>query len=337
MKSVTLSDSLTSIGRCAFYYCTNLIEINIPDSVTSIGNSAFAVCTSLTNVKLSDSIDNIDYGTFERCSSLTSIVIPNSVTAINSSAFAECTSLTEINIPDSVTSINDSAFSGCSAELTIYCLPGSYAHEFAETNNIHYEFTYIGSSTAKLIVNVDDKYNGFYLTLTSGKTNKIFCNRIIDKERISVYGLNPAEKYKAQIVSDTGSVFGTVENIKFTDDLAQISFSDTKPICSINAVVKDGNNSDVTDLCSIKWYSANGTFIKAGTTLNNVAEGDEFKFRITFNSNILSESYVKPEEQTITVYDENNEVENNDIENNEGEDNEDENNEAAKQCLQKSF
>ena len=42
LTSVTIPNSVTSIGRCAFYGCTSLTSITIPDSVTSIGDEAFS-------------------------------------------------------------------------------------------------------------------------------------------------------------------------------------------------------------------------------------------------------------------------------------------------------
>ena len=41
LKSVTIGNSVTSIGNCAFEYCSGLSSMIIPDSVTSIGESAF--------------------------------------------------------------------------------------------------------------------------------------------------------------------------------------------------------------------------------------------------------------------------------------------------------
>ena len=47
VTDLIISDSVTSIGDFAFYYCTSLTSITIPDSVTSIGYCAFSGCTSL--------------------------------------------------------------------------------------------------------------------------------------------------------------------------------------------------------------------------------------------------------------------------------------------------
>ena len=45
-----IPNSVTSIGRYAFYYCTSLTSVTIPGSVTSIEGQAFRDCTSLTDV-----------------------------------------------------------------------------------------------------------------------------------------------------------------------------------------------------------------------------------------------------------------------------------------------
>ena len=152
--------SVTSIGNCAFRYCTSLKSITIPNSVMEIGSSAFSGCSSLTSITIPNSVTEIGVYAFKGCTSLTSITIPNSVTNIGDSTFWGCSSLTAIyvtvdnknytsvngvlfnkdktalicypagktdksyNITNSVTSIGDYAFNGCSS-LTNVTIPNS--------------------------------------------------------------------------------------------------------------------------------------------------------------------------------------------------------------------
>ena len=81
-KSITIPNSVTSIGDGAFGNCTSLTSITIPNSVTSIGEGAFAGCTSLTTITIPNSVTIIGYYTFAGCTSITSITIHSSVTSI---------------------------------------------------------------------------------------------------------------------------------------------------------------------------------------------------------------------------------------------------------------
>ena len=50
LTSVTIGNSVASIGQAAFYYCDNLTSVKLGNSVTNIGDYAFESCTSLTNL-----------------------------------------------------------------------------------------------------------------------------------------------------------------------------------------------------------------------------------------------------------------------------------------------
>ncbi|WP_294747291.1 leucine-rich repeat domain-containing protein [uncultured Prevotella sp.] len=122
--SITIPNSVTSIGENAFAFCSGLTSVTIPNSVTSIGKKAFYGCFGLTSVTIPNSITSIGSGVFQSCSGLTSIVIPNSVTSISEDAFYGCSGLTSITIPNSITSIGDYAFAHCSG-LTSVSIPNS--------------------------------------------------------------------------------------------------------------------------------------------------------------------------------------------------------------------
>ena len=141
VTSVTIGNSVTSIGYGAFDSCTGLTSVTIPNSVTSIGDYAFAYCSVTSPVynahvfafmptsysgayTIPDGIESIAGGAFSNCSGLTSVTIPNSVTSIGEEAFFYCTGLTSVTIPNSVTSIGEEAFVSCTG-LTSVTIPNS--------------------------------------------------------------------------------------------------------------------------------------------------------------------------------------------------------------------
>ncbi len=135
VTSITIPNSVTTIGEYAFRSCDSLISITIPNSVTTIGAFAFGNCNSLKSITIPDSVTTIEGFVFYDCDSLTSITIPDSVTTIGDSAFYDCDSLTSITIPDSVISIGVDAFVDCES-ITIQCNPGSYAEKYCKDNNL---------------------------------------------------------------------------------------------------------------------------------------------------------------------------------------------------------
>lgn len=119
LTSITIPNSVKSLGYYSFYGCTGLTSITIPNSVNSIDHDSFSGCTGLTSITISNSVMSIASSTFANCTGLTSITIPNSVEHIGASAFSGCTGLTSITISNGLKTIEENAFSGCTSLSTV--------------------------------------------------------------------------------------------------------------------------------------------------------------------------------------------------------------------------
>ena len=90
VSSVSLPQSLKSIGDGAFSFCSGLESIVLPAAVESIGISAFKGCAALIEISIPNSVNNIGVGAFEQCSSLKSVVVPTGVLSISEWTFSLC-------------------------------------------------------------------------------------------------------------------------------------------------------------------------------------------------------------------------------------------------------
>lgn len=159
ITSVTIPDTVTSIGNHAFYYCPGLTSVTIGNGVTSIGVYAFTECSSLTGITVSagnpaysslngvlfnktqtallqfptafggsytipDGVTNIFDYAFEWSSSLTNVTIPASVTSIGEFAFADCHTLTSITFFGDAPATGFAAFARV-GNMVIYYAPGT--------------------------------------------------------------------------------------------------------------------------------------------------------------------------------------------------------------------
>lgn len=127
LERVIFSNSsvLEKIDYSAFENCTSLTSISIPESVTTIGGSAFKGCSSLTTVNIPSGVTVINSSLFEDCKKLTSISLSKNVTAINAYAFYGCSELTSFSFgknadgTSNISVLKNGVFTNCSSLTTV--------------------------------------------------------------------------------------------------------------------------------------------------------------------------------------------------------------------------
>ena len=165
MESVTIPDSVTSIGKSAFK-ASSLKSIAIPDSVTSIGSGAFDGTAWYINQP-----DGLVYAgkvAYEYKGDMpdgTSVTIKDGTKGISDNAFSYYEEMTSITIPDSVSWIGEQAFGftdlavGVIEGFTVYANNNPTAKKYANDNG----FKFVGQNepVVKLgDVNGDGVING---------------------------------------------------------------------------------------------------------------------------------------------------------------------------------
>ena len=109
LTSVTIPNSVTSIGGYAFSGCNSLTSIDIPYSVTSIGESAFE-CSGLISAIIPSSVSYIGDNVFYGCKNLKFCLIGDLVKEVRSGSFANCDNLEFVCLGQSVKTVADNSF-----------------------------------------------------------------------------------------------------------------------------------------------------------------------------------------------------------------------------------
>ena len=135
LASVTIPNSVKSIGLQAFYNCSNLTSITIKNGATSIGNAAFSGCSKLPSITIPASIQNIGTYAFNNCIKLTTVTFAENsqCSVILDSAFNNCKSLTSITIPSSVKNVEHDAFRICANLTTVTFAENSQCSSIGQT------------------------------------------------------------------------------------------------------------------------------------------------------------------------------------------------------------
>ncbi len=218
VTSITLPDTVTSIGSYTFYSYDKLTHVVIPNRVTSIGANAFSGCEGLKSVTIGNGIETVGSNAFDDCDNLkavyitdianwcsisfgnsyanplyyasnlylngtlvTTLIVPDSVTSIGAYTFYNCKALMSVTIGKNVESIGTSAFQGC-YKLIEVCNLSVLTITAGETNNGYVGYyaknVYTPESASKL-VNKDD-----YIFYCDSESNEYYLVGYIGNSKV---------------------------------------------------------------------------------------------------------------------------------------------------------
>ena len=187
IKTVEISNGVTSIGNSAFSGCSGLTSIEIPNSVTSIGIYAFNKCSGLTSITIPNSVTSIGGRAFYGCSGLTSVTIPNSVTSIGEDAFYECSGLTKVTLNS-----NAIASKSYSSSSTLGSIFGNQVKELILGNEVtsigSYAFDYCSGLTSVTIPNSVTSIGSYAFSGCTGLTSVTIPNSVTSIGGRAFYG-----------------------------------------------------------------------------------------------------------------------------------------------------
>ena len=248
LTSVTIPQSVTSIGKDAFRFCNNMKSLTINGAIESMGARAFAGCISLKTLSLGENIKRIGHFAFADCSSLTNVTIPQSVTSIGNYVFRYCTLLKNVTIPEKVTTIGLGTFSYCK-QLEYIMLPAGLT-SFRDSlegcpdgnpNGAIYYKNYKAAADALLADN-DDNSNIDDNDKLKKRNFLYLCKVTFDANGGSLTGYDEVPVYRTEKITDTKA-----NDLKATD------------LDAINAPTRTGYNFT-------GWYTEDGNLFNVKDT-----------------------------------------------------------------------
>ncbi len=280
LKSITLSDDITSIDYGAFSSAT-VKEINFPLQLKVIGESAFqyfriGATNNLGSLDLHLCTNLIEIGdsAFESAD-LKWVILPDSVTTLGNKVFKNVTEIKWLYIPKSVTKVGQRVLQNCGSNypmgVTVYTQIGSVIDKYCKRNNIItvYVDSYEDALRAEKIIDVPEsekrKLTKLKMLESDGKNSQLFDSSYAGRE-IELYEIYTRCKKIVQDLS-IDLIENNLVSIPIIDLLTQ------EEISTITNIEKSKPNSKDFELCAYINYIT--TF---STNHNKLLRPDYFKF-----------------------------------------------------------
>ena len=243
IKSVVIPSGVTEIHYAAFADCASLTSVTLPDTLTSIGEYAFYE-TGVKNLTLPSSLKTVGESAFEM-SALETIYVPDSVEELGEYLFYGCTSLREITVGENnakLKSVDGNLYSKDGTVLIQYAV-GKTAESFeipAGVVTIGDDAAALCSSLKSIVIPDSVKEIGFEAFHNCDSLERVHIPASV--ERIGNFAFNFCGKLVEITVDENSTYFKSVDGNLYTkdgEDLLQYATGKTAELFAIPAGVKN--------------------------------------------------------------------------------------------------
>ena len=112
LRHVKVGEGCEKIPDKAFASCEYITSISLPDTLRTVGIRAFYGCRSLGNIVIPDGVKTIDDDAFFGCDNLKTVEFGSSLESIGMQAFYGCVSLEKADVREGV-KVGSGAFGNC--------------------------------------------------------------------------------------------------------------------------------------------------------------------------------------------------------------------------------
>lgn len=110
IRTLTIPNTVTTIGHSCMSQMGALESVVIGDSVTEMGNDVLFDCDRLSSVTFGSGLTSLPSSALQSCENLKTVVIPDNITVIGNAAFKDCSRLASVTLGSNVTNLGNYSF-----------------------------------------------------------------------------------------------------------------------------------------------------------------------------------------------------------------------------------
>lgn len=267
---------------------------------------------SVIDLSRTNGYSSIDSNEFRAVKSLTDLILPSCINYIDSDAFEQCDNLSTITCLSLIPPVLSQGGLHNVDKSTVIKVPSNSISLYRNVDGWKdFMILPIDVETYSLTICLppdanDGRYKNMSIELLNTSNGQRYKYLITDKTEYVFGNLLSATKYSVAVKNAKGDILGEISDLEINDEDLSTNFQELRQPKNVSVKVLTPDGSDVTSDVTIKWFNNADELLFQGSTMVGVLENSDVKYSITLSSN-LSQSYLQPAANTITVSDTNTE------------------------------